>query len=55
MPDRRSIIIWLVRGLGGIVQMVVDWTKDFGPVPEDQYLLLQDYADKLRLLPRPKQ
>lgn len=33
--ERRSIV-WLVRGLGGLATILLDWIARFGPVPEDQ-------------------
>jgi hypothetical protein len=48
--ESRRYIIWLVKGLGGLVKLIEDWYMSFGTLPDDQALVLKDYLCRLKFI-----
>jgi hypothetical protein len=50
MPNSNSLIVWLVRGLGGLVNMIASWTESFGNLPQEQRKDIGELCKKLKSL-----
>jgi hypothetical protein len=44
----RQLITWLIRGFGGLANMVDEWIRTYGDLPKDQLIELKVYLDKIK-------
>lgn len=47
---QRQALVWIVKGLGGLITILNDWRKDFGPIDSDQLLILEEIKCRLNAI-----
>lgn len=48
----RSMLMWAVKGMCGVANMITRWCEEHGPMDYDQWLILKEELDKLATVPK---
>ena len=48
---QRQMLVWLIRGLGGIVRMFAEWSETFGKMKRSDYDVVVYWTQQLIKLP----